>query len=435
MKQSTSLESNAPGTGEEMYSLARRLFPICRSLTGDGVRETLSILREIIPIETHEVPSGTQAFDWEIPPEWNIRDAYIKDDTGKRVVDFAESNLHVVGYSIPFEGRLSLQELNEHLYSLPEQPDLIPYITSYYSPRWGFCLTHRQRETLAEGTYEVCVDSTLEPGSLTYADLLIKGSSDRQILISTYVCHPSMANNELSGPIVATFLARQLLELKNLRYSYRFVFAPETIGSIVYLSKHLEELREKVIAGYVVTCAGDPGPFSYLQTPNGDSLVDKVTKHVLENSGEEYMLYDFLTRGSDERQYCSPGVNLPIGSLMRTKYGEYPYHTSGDNLSFVTAGGLAGSLALYGRCLETIEQNATYRVTVCGEPQLSKRGLYPTLSTKESGKLVRRMMNLLAFSDGSRDLLSVAERIGEPVWELFPIVDRMLEHDLLERVD
>jgi aminopeptidase-like protein len=422
-------------TGVQMYRLAERLFPICRSLTRNGVRETFSILKEIIPIRTHEVPSGTKAFDWEVPPEWNINDACIKNSRGERIVDFNDSNLHVVGYSTPFEGTLSREELDKPLHSLPDQPDLIPYITSYYSRYWGFCLPHKQRQSLPEDTYEVRIDSTLEAGSLTYGDLLIKGSSNEEILISTYVCHPSMANNELSGPVIATYLAKQLIETTNLRYSYRFVFVPETIGSIVYLSRHLDEMRKKVVAGYVITCAGDDGPFSYLYSPGGPQLVDRVTMHVLENSDVQIKTYDFLERGSDERQYCSPGVDLPVGSLMRSKYGEYPqYHTSGDDLSFISAEGLAGTLQMYRRCLEALERNAIYRTTVPCEPQLGKRGLYPSLSTKESGLIVRTMMNLLAFCNGEHDLIGIAERIGAPVWELFPIVEKMSQHDLLERI-
>lgn len=422
--------------GEAMYDLATSLFSICRSLTGRGVRETLSIIKKSIPLEICEVPSGTKAFDWEVPLEWNINDAYIKDESGRRVVDFKESNLHVVGYSVPFEGRLTRKELEKHLYSLPDQPDLIPYITSYYSRRWGFCLTHRQRQSLRDAFYDVCIDATLEPGSLTYGDLLIRGSSDKEILISTYVCHPSMANNELSGPVLATFLAKHLLEAGNLRYSYRFVFVPETLGSIVYLSRHLEELKERVIAGYVITCAGDNAPFSYLYSRSGQELVDRITLHVLDKSGVEYKTYDFLERGSDERQYCSPGIDLPVGSLMRSKYGEYPeYHTSGDDLSFISTEGLASTFDMYCRCIYALEHNAVYRQTVLCEPQLGKRGLYPLLSTKESGRMVRTMMNLLAFCDGNKDLVGIAERIGVPIWEVGKIVENLLKHDLLERID
>jgi len=419
-----------------MYELACQLFPICRSITGDGVRQTLTEIKKIIPVHTYEVPSGSKAFDWEVPPEWNIKDAYIKDKTGKRIVDFRKSNLHVVGYSTPFNGELTLSELKDHLYTLPEQPDLIPYITSYYSRRWGFCLSHNQLQTLKDEIYEVNIDSTLKPGFLTYGDLLIKGESEKEIVLSTYICHPSMANNELSGPVIATFLARQLLKKKNLRYSYRFIFVPETIGSIVYLSKHLEHLKKNTIAGYVITCAGDNGPFSYLSTPDGGELVDRATIHVLKNSGVEFKTFDFLTRGSDERQYCSPRVNLPFGSLMRSKYGEYPqYHTSGDDLSFISPEGLASSFDMYNRCFETLEGNCIYRVTVCCEPQLGKRGLYPTLSTKESTYIVRTMTNFLAFCDGKRDLIEIAERINTPIWDLFPIIDRLLENGLIEKSD
>lgn len=426
----------AEGRGTVMFQLAERLFPICRSLTGEGVRETLRILQEHIPLQVHEVPSGTQAFDWNVPPEWNITDAWVKDEDGHRVIDFQKSNLHLVGYSEPFEGRLSLDELDSHLHSLPDEPDLIPYVTSYYSRYWGFCLPHHERLRLKEGMYDVKIESTLQDGSLTYADLLIPGASKKEILISTYICHPSMANNELSGPIVATFLARQLLEKPDLRYSYRFVFIPETIGSIVYLSRHLEELKKNVIGGYVITCAGDPGQFSYLLTPGANALVDQITLHVLAHSEPAFKTYDYLERGSDERQYCSPGVDLPIGSLMRTKYTEYSqYHTSGDDLSFISGEALAGTLDKYELCLSVFEQNAVYKTTVPCEPQLGKRGLYPTLSTKDSGLQVRTMLNLLAFCDGRRDLIEIAERIKVPVWELFPIVAKMSESGLLEQVE
>lgn len=432
---SSKSDQSKSSIGDEMYELETRLFPICRSITGDGVRQTFDELKKIIPIQTYEVPSGSKAFDWEIPPEWNIKDAYIKDKSGVKIVDFQKNNLHVVGYSTPFKGEIPLTELKEHLYSLPDQPDLIPYITSYYSRRWGFCLTHNQLQTLKDDVYEVNIDSTLEPGFLTYGDLLIKGKSEKEIVISTYICHPSMANNELSGPVIATYLAKQLLNKTALQYSYRFIFVPETIGSIVYLSKHLESLRKKTIAGYVITCAGDNNPFSYLFTPGGEELVDRATIHVLKNSDVQYKTYDFLTRGSDERQYCSPGVNLPFGSLMRSKYTEYPeYHTSGDDLNFVSPEGLAGSLEMYQRCFEVLESNVVYQVTVCCEPQLGKRGLYPTLSTKESTLKVRTMTNFIAFCNGKRDLIEIAERINKPIWELFPIVDKLLKNGLIKKI-
>ena len=376
-------------------------------------------------------------FDWTIPQEWNIDDAYIKDSDGNRIVDFQKNNLHVVGYSIPFEGTLSLKELEGHLYSLPEQKDVIPYVTSYYAPHWGFCLTDTERKKLrSDCQYEVKISSSLKPGALNYADLLIKGKSQEEILISTYICHPSLANNELSGPVVATFLAKTLLARNDLHYSYRFVFVPETIGSIAYISRHLETLKNNVIAGYVVTCVGDPHSFSYLQSRQENCLTDRITTHVLKNTEEHFKLYSFLERGSDERQYCSPGVDLPIGVLMRSKYGTYPeYHTSLDNLNFVTSDALLGSLKKYLDCLDAINHNHTYKSVNCCEPQLGKRGLYPNISTRDSAAKVRQMMNLLAYTDGTRDLLAIAEKLACSIFELIPLAELLHSHGLLEIVE
>jgi len=421
--------------GEEMYSLMERLFPICRSITGNGTRETLSIIKEIIPIQITEVPSGTKAFDWEIPYEWNIKDAYIKNSDGQRVIDFRKSNLHIVNYSVPFEGRISLNELEAHLHSLPDQPDCIPYVTSYYEKRWGFCISHKEREKLRDDIYEVKIDSTLQPGSLTYADLVIKGQMNKEILFSTYICHPSMANNELSGLVVSTFLAKYFLQQGKHYYTYRFIFAPETIGVLAYLKEHLDHLKDNVIAGYVITCIGDNGPFSYLKSRKENTLVDRVTTHMLKNTESEYKLYDYIHRGSDERQYCAPGVDLPIGSLMRTKYGEYPeYHTSADNLEFIKPEELEKSLEKYLECINVFENNHIYKTTVIGEPQLGKRGLYPTLSTKSSTQSVKDMMNVLAYCDGENDLLWIAEKINRPISLLVPLVKKLTQRKLLERI-
>lgn len=416
-----------------MHSLATRLFPICRSLTGDGVRTTLKILREVVPLKVVEVPSGTRVFDWTIPDEWNVRDAYIKDGSGRRVVDFKKNNLHLVGYSVPFHGRMSLDELRPNLHSLPRMPGAIPYVTSYYARRWGFCLAHRELKRLRRGTYEVKVDTTLAPGALTYAELLVPGRSDSEVLVSTYVCHPSMANNELSGPVVAAFLARSLLDGPRPRLSYRFVFVPESIGSITYISRNLDHLRRKTVAGYVVTCVGDPGGFSYLRTRSGDLMVDRLTEHVLRNSGARFKTYDFTTSGSDERQYGAPGVDLPVGSLMRTKYGHYrQYHTSLDDLSLVTPRGLEGSLEMYTRCVAALEANRILARTNLCDPQLGRRGLYPNLSTPSSiTSAVFDMVNTLAYCDGTNDLLAVAERLGRPIEALAPIVDDLTRAGLL----
>jgi len=424
------------GTGQSMYSLAKRLFPICRSITGNGVRKTLSIIQEKIPIIQKEIASGTKVFDWTVPDEWNIKDGYVKDEKGNRLIDFRKSNLHIVGYSTPFIGKLSLKELKEHLYTLPEQPEVIPYVTSYYKKRWGFCLAHNFYKKLKKGIYEVNIDSTLQPGFLTYGELIIKGKTDKEILISTYICHPSIANNELSGPVVSTYLAKYLLNRKEkARYTYRIIFIPETIGSISYLSLYKDHLKKNVVGGYVVTCIGDPGPFSYLQTRQENTLIDRVTIHVLRNSEKDYKIYNFLERGSDERQYNSPGIDLPIGSLMRTKYGRYPeYHTSADNLDFITSKALFESLEMYKLCIDVLEKNYIYITTMPCEPQLGKRDLYPTLSTKTSGKSVKDMMNLLAYCDGKNDLLWIAEKINRPIWSLFPIVEQLVDNKLIKIV-
>lgn len=422
-------------TGREMYGYLERLFPLCRSITGNGVRESFTILQEIAPIRIDEVASGTEVLDWTIPLEWNVHEAYVADSSGKRIIDFRTHNLHLVGYSAPFEGKLTLAQLQEHLHSLPEQPDVIPYVTSYYAKRWGFCIPHRQRQALTEQIYTVNIDSTLTPGSMTMGDLVIPGTSNEEILLSTYICHPSMANNELSGPIVAAFLARELAQRGPRHYSYRFVFVPETIGAIAYIAKHLEQLKRAVKAGYVITCVGDPGPFSYLESRLGNRLVDRISAHVLKHAAKDYFWYDWLERGSDERQYGWPGIDLPVGSLMRTKYGQYSqYHTSADNLDFVTVEALEGSLTMYLRCIDALEANHTYLSTTLCEPQLGRRGLYPTLSTRESGLSVRTLVNVAALSDGKTDLLTIAERLNKPIWELHLLANQLVEAQVLRKV-
>jgi len=418
-----------------MHSFMRELFPICRSITGDGTRLTLRKIGAHLPGFTlHEVPSGTQVFDWVVPDEWNIESAQLLAPDGSVVVDFAQHNLHVVGYSIPIDITLTLDELQPHLYSLPEQPEAIPYVTSYYSRRWGFCLSHRARQQLKPGQYRAVINSTLRPGYLTYGEWLLPGVANKEVLISTYVCHPSMANNELSGPVVATWLAKWLLSAKR-RYSYRFVFIPETIGSITYLSRNLTHLKEHTVAGFNVTCIGDDRAYSYLPSRQGNALSDRVARHVLRHMSSDFRVYSYLDRGSDERQYCSPGVDLPICSIMRSKYGAYPeYHTSLDDLCLVTPTGLAGGLEALIRSLMCLEANVVYQTTVLGEPQLGKRGLYPTISQRGSADHAANMMHVLAYADGEHDLLSIADIIDAPMWDLLDIVSVLQSNKLLEIV-
>lgn len=423
--------------GKDMHHLCYKLFPLCRSITGDGVRQTLQIIKEHLPdLQIHEVPTGTRAFDWIVPKEWNINDAYVLGPDGNKIIDFKESNLHVVGYSVPVSKTVTLEELQEHLYSLPTQPDAIPYVTSYYHERWGFCLTENQRNKLRFGQYQIYIDSSLTEGSLTYGELIIPGATEQEIFLSTYICHPSMANNELSGPAVTTYLAKYLQSLKKIVHTFRIIFIPETIGSIVYLSRNLETLKKNVVAGFNVTCIGDNRAYSYLPSRYGCTLADRVVRHVLNHLHPDYITYRYLDRGSDERQYCSTGVELPVVSVMRTKYGSYPeYHTSLDNLDLITPEGLAGGYEVLQKCIDVLERNEMLITTILCEPQLGKRGLYPTLSTKNSASSVQDVMNLLAYCDGQNDLIAVGELINRPVWVLYQIVDKLKEHALIKIIE
>ncbi len=415
-----------------MHALAKRLFPICRSITGNGVRETLKVLKEHVPLKIREVPSGTKVFDWTVPREWNISDAYVVDAAGNKVIDFKENNLHVIGYSMPIDTEVTLEELQGHLYSLPEQPNAIPYITSYYQERWGFCIADNARKRLKKGRYRVVVKSSLKKGSLTYGELVIPGKSKKEIFLSTYVCHPSMANNELSGPVVATQLVKWLATAPR-KYTYRIVFIPETIGSLTYLSKNLEHLKKHVIAGFNISCVGDDRAYSYLPSRTGDTLADRVALRVLGRMHPAFISYSFMQRGSDERQYCAPGVDLPVASVMRSKYGEYPeYHTSLDDLTLVTPAGLQGGFDVLKACIQELENKPLYRAVFLGEPQLGKRGLYATLSKKGSaGSDSQMLLDVLAYSDGVHTSDEIAALIHAPTKAVEKAIQCLLKEKLL----
>lgn len=422
--------------GKKMYKWAEDLYPITRSITGPGVRKTLKYLNNLIQgLEICEVPSGTRAFDWMVPDEWHIRDAFIADESGRKVIDYQKHNLHVMGYSTPVDCWMDFDDLDKHLYSKPELPDAIPYVTSFYEKRWGFCLTHNQRVSLVPEKYHVVIDSELKPGVLNYGELILQGEEENEILLSTYICHPSMANNELSGPVVTTALVQWLQSLKKRRYTYRILFLPETIGSIIYLSKHADQMKRNVVAGFVVTCVGDDRVYSYLPSRKGETLADRVAEHVLDYSVDDYIKYSYLQRGSDERHYCSPLIDLPVVSIMRSKYATYPeYHTSLDDLSLISPAGLSGAYNVLQRCLIALESNFLYKTTIPCEPNMGKRGLYPTLKKEKVGDKQRAMMNFLAYADGKTDLLGIADKTESSITECVEIANLMKSHGLVERV-
>jgi aminopeptidase-like protein len=421
--------------GEWMHGFMCELYPICRSITGDGLRETLRGVRKSIPLEIHEVPTATPVFDWTVPKEWNIRDAWVKDAQGERVIDFRRSNLHVVNYSVPVRRKLQLKELREHLHTLPDRPDLVPYRTSYYNENWGFCLAHSQLLELPEGEYEVCVDSSLEEGSLTYGEHYIPGKRADEILISCHACHPSLCNDNLSGVALATQLAK-LLSRASLEYSYRFLFIPGTIGSITWLARNQDKVP-RIRHGLVATCVGDPGKFHYKRSRRGDAEIDRAAIHALRHCGEVFEILEFSPFGNDERQYCSPGFNLPVGSLTRSLYERFPqYHTSADDLDFVRPEAMAGSLAVYLSVLQILENNVRYiNLNPKCEPQLGKRGLYRVMGGfPDSGRFELAMLWVLNLSDGDHTLLDIAERAALPFELVLQAATALAEHELLDKV-
>ncbi|MDO7852488.1 DUF4910 domain-containing protein [Hymenobacter convexus] len=420
-------------SGEDLHALVRQLYPICRSITGDGVRQTLAVLQEYLPgLEVHEVPTGTPVLDWQVPREWNIRDAWIKDRRGERVVDFRQHNLHVLGYSVPVRGTFTLAELKKHLYTLPEQPHLIPYRTAYYAETWGFCLAHAQLEALHEPEYEVCIDSTLAAGALTYGELLLPGDTDEEVLISSHICHPSLANDNLSGIAVATFLARHLLGQPR-RYSYRFVFAPGTIGAITWLSQNVGAVA-RIRHGLVLSLLGETGAFTFKKSRRGTAEIDRTVALALREAAAPHRVVDFEPYGYDERQYCSPGFNLPVGCLSRTPYGQFPeYHTSADDLDFVRPEALLDSLHLTQAVMHMLEANHRYQnLSPYGEPELGRRGLYAAVSGRPNAARAQlALLWVLNLSDGQHSLLDIAERAGLPFALLQHAAELLLAHDLL----
>ncbi len=434
--------------GEQMHRWAQQLWPINRSLTGEGNRETLRYIQSLLPpLQLHEIASGSQVFDWTIPPEWHCDQAYILTPDGRKICDYQQHNLHLVGYSTATRQRLSLVQLQKHLYSMPDLPDAIPYVTSYYQRAWGFCLSHRQRQQLPEGEYQVVIDARHFDGVLNYADLLIRGQSEQEVLLSTYVCHPSMANNELSGPVLVAMLGQWLLQNRSrLRHSYRLVYTPETIGAICYIQRNLDTLKQRVRAGFQVTTVGDDRSYSLITSPYGDTLSDDIAIRVLEAQTPSFKHYSFLHRGSDERQYCAPHIRLPIASICRTKYGEYPeYHSSADNLvDVVTPQGLQGAFDVYLKCILELEnmpqlpsppQRETHAdkpsINCLCEPQLGKRGLYHGISERDSYLSTRLLTNVIAYCDGSNDARQLAEIVGADITRVQDTLALLKRHRLL----
>ena len=427
-------EQDLGATGRELHGFAEKLYPICRSITGDGLRETLRLIQSKIPVEVFEVPSGTPVFDWTVPKEWNIRDAYIKDANGKRVVEFQRSNLHVLSYSTPVHATLPLTELKQHLFTLPEHPDWVPYRTSYYKDQWGFCLTHNQVSALEDGNYEVHIESTLEDGHLSYGECYLPGHSKDEVLISTHVCHPSLANDNLSGITVATRLA-QFLAGKDLRYSYRFLFVPGTIGAITWLARNGDKVPN-IRHGLVLTGIGDRVGFHYKKSRRGDTEIDRAAAIVLQHCGEASEILEFSPYGYDERQYCSPGFNLPVGCLMRSVWGTFPeYHTSADNLDFIHPEQLARSLWVCVSICDVLENSRFYRnQNAFCEPQLGKRDLYRNTGGESLETELHARLWVLNFSDGEHSLLDIAERSGLPFETIRRGAQLLCEKSLLTEV-
>jgi aminopeptidase-like protein len=420
-------------SGSILLGWAKDLFPICRSITGPGIRETLYYIQKLLPeLLIQSIPSGTQVFDWTVPDEWIIREAFITDESGEKIIDYNNHSLHVMGYSVPVDKWMTLEELDPHLCSLPDQPNAIPYITSYYSRNWGFCLTHHQREKLKYARYHVVIDSEIKPGVLNYGELILPGESKQEVFLSTYICHPSMANNELSGPVVMIALAQWLASLEKRRYTYRIVFIPETIGSIVYLSRNIDYLKKQVIAGFNISCVGDDRCYSYLPSRDGNTISDKVALHVLKYTDPNFKRYTWLDRGSDERQYCAPRIDLPIASVLRSKYYEYPeYHTSLDDLDFISENGLEGSFKIYCKIINILENNTCLVVKMFCEPFLSKHGLYPNCDNNIKFDDIENLFDFISYCDGNLSILDICNILDISYFEIENEIKLLVEKDIL----
>lgn len=419
---------------QDIYDFIVKMFPICRSLTGNGVRQTLAYINTLLPLKVYEVASGTKVYDWNVPDEWNITEAYIEDEAGNRIIDMAINNLHVVGYSIPVDEWLDLKELKDHIYVDEKLPHAIPYITSYYKRKWGFCMSYNQKQSLVPGKYHAVIKSELKPGHLTYGECVIPGKTSQEVLISTYVCHPSMANNELSGPALTTYLGKWLME-KDRKYTYRLIFIPETIGALVYLKDNLDYMRDNTVAAINVSCVGDNNHYSYVPSRYGDTLSDRAARTVLHWAVGDYKTYSYLDRGSNERIFCSPGVELPMVNITRSKFNDYTeYHTSLDDLDFVSPEGLTGSFDVYTKFIDLIENNGCYQATNIGEPQLGKRNMYDYngVAGRKLSNTTRIIKDFLIYSDGTNDLIDMSKLIGVPPWEMYEVIDMLLEHNLIK---
>ncbi len=424
--------------GKEIYNLCKKLFPLNRSLTGDGNRLTLNILKKYYKkLSIKEIKSGTKVYDWKIPMEWNVKEAWIKTPNGNKIADFQKNNLHLVGYSHQIKKLMNFNSLKKKLNFLKNQPKAIPYVTSYYKKNWGFCISFNEFKKLKKkGTYEINIDSKFTKGSLTYGEILIPGKSKKEVFLSTYICHPSMANNELSGPAVTIFLAKWIAKKKR-KYTYRIVFIPETIGSISYLSRNKNKLKKNVVAGFNITCVGDNRSYSYVPSRNGDTLSDRVGLQVLRNITKKYKKYSWLDRGGDERQYCSPGIDLPIATIMRTKYATYKeYHTSLDNLNnVVSPRGLNGGFNLIKKAIETIENNVYFISRFYCEPQMSKRNLYPSLSRKNIYKNTRLIMNVLTYCDGKHSISDLSKKLSKSQTEIKKIIKKLIKKKVIKQIN